>query len=927
MMPILLFILAAPQVAGSAPQFDTFNAPGYHAPVCGVWYKPGEAQSAMPLGGLGTGFIDFTSAAAFGDNTFENNWLKPHPTDSSSHLSVGVAGRNFDLRPNAETPQALRFWGHYPAADVDFGDTFDGVRVYLRAFAPVIPHDTDVSGMPVALFRFRVANESKEDKPVEVGMQWEKPRNRSLDATGNVEGALCWQKASIEPGETWTLAPSLAFADSKSFPRQTDSNAPPLPVEAAQAPEGQAFKFGRVEDFLLDSLGGFDWELQKRQSAVFKGAPTIGQMFWQLEYGDSRAGRGPGGGFGLATAALPSRTSDSKLEIGLEVVSEIENTLSLRFSIRNVSQEPLKDLRFSYCVNADIGGPLHSERQRAEYDSQGHIVFSGRDDQPVLLLGGGADGCIVSTWPNAHLLAAEGQWVSLKKDDPQIADAVVSIADGVVSIADGLQAVSPHGSVAIAARADDDDWTIQAVRTREVLTRATAKKTLAPGQSSIVTLALAWNFPRWISSDGERLRHYYAKYADAGAVMAAALPHAKQLEERVIAWQEKIYSANVPGLLKDAVINSLYILPRNSWWLDDGRFFQSESFTGCPITETFVCRFNGSFPLALMWPNLEKATMQTVAAAQSESGEIPFGFGSPAGSRSPYFHVQHPIVSPEFVLTAWRNYKLTGDASFLMYDRVQKALRYAMTLDKDGDGLVNEDPGNEKGFPANQYYDIWPWWGTSAYTSSIWLAALRAGEEIAKLQGDQPFADELRGWFDRGRAAFDEKLWTGDYYRLYNDPAGKRKSETLLANGLCGQWFAYAAGLGDLFPREKIDAHIAAVLRLNAAATEFGTVNGVTPEGKPDTTFPDHSAVLTIGETWNFCAMTAFAGKTSEAVGLFEKSYANVLLNQRTPWNIPWSLDPKTGAIKWGINYYSNPCVWTVFQALTPDVYAALAPG
>ena len=31
-----------------------------------------------------------------------------------------------------------------------------------------------------------------------------------------------------------------------------------------------------------------------------------------------------------------------------------------------------------------------------------------------------------------------------------------------------------------------------------------------------------------------------------------------------------------------------------------------------------------------------------------------------------------------------------------------------------------------------------------------------------------------------------------------------------------------------------------------------------------------------------------------------------------------------TGAIKWGINYYSNPCVWTLLQAVDPDAYASL---
>ena len=66
-------------------------------------------------------------------------------------------------------------------------------------------------------------------------------------------------------------------------------------------------------------------------------------------------------------------------------------------------------------------------------------------------------------------------------------------------------------------------------------------------------------------------------------------------------------------------------------------------------------------------------------------------------------------------------------------------------------------------------------------------------------------------------------------------------------------------------------------------------------------------------------SITRLAQK-SRAVGLHI-----ILATQRPPWNIPWSLDPRTGAIKWGVNYYSNPCVWTLFQALAPKTYRKLA--
>ncbi|MBI4556017.1 MAG: hypothetical protein HY706_00410 [Candidatus Hydrogenedentes bacterium] len=669
MLPAALFFHAAAQI-------EQFTAPGFGAPVAGVWYAPGEATSALPLGALGTGFVDFTSRLTFGNTTTENTWLKPQSVGTKCGIEISVAGKSFGLYPDTSAaPTSARFCGHFPMADVDFHDDFSPVEMYLRAFAPVVAHDYEHSSRPIAFFHFTVKNKGAEDSPVRIALQWEAASGGEYSEDGDV--------------------------------------------------------------------------------SLLKG-----------EHGSYAVG-GTGTGWALANS-------------------------------------------------------------------------------------------------------------------------------------------SPHANTA----------------------RIEASVTLKPGEERDLVLALAWYFPEWTSSDGEVLRHRYAsEYADGGAVLAASLPEALAIERKIIAWQERIYRSKVPNALKDAVINGLYILARNSWWLDDWRFFQSESFTGCAITETFVCRFNGSFPLAVLFPECEKATMRAVASAQAESGEIPFGLGTPMGSHSPMFHLQHPIVSSEFVLVTWRNYVLWRDENYLaeMYPHIKKALRFAMTLDTDNDGVINEDPGSEKGFPANQYYDIWPWWGTSAYTGSIWLAALKAGAAAAKKQKDAPFAEELHMWLERATRAFEEKLWTGQYYRLYNDPVRKRVSETSLTNALCGQWFAYCCGLDGILPEERIDFVIDTVLRLNVRATPYGAVNGVGPNGAADESFPDHSAVITIGEVWNFCAMAAFAGREQEATDLFVRSYENLVLAQRTPWNISWSLDRKTGALKWGINYYSNPCVWTLLQALDPKCYEGLA--
>ena len=900
---------------------ETFSAPGYDVPATGAWYAPGEASSAMPLGVLGTGFVDFTSRATFGASTAENNWLHPQPVPEACGLIVRAGEEEVSLLAGAESsPPSMRFWGHYPAADVDFGDAFSDIEVYLRAYAPLVPHDYVLANMPAVFFHFTVVNKGSAPTSAELALQWQAALRNSTKAQGNVEGALGWRREALGPEATWTVVPKLVFSPNREELELRVRQARTLMglLEGANVPEGKAYAFGKVSDFLLDASGGFDWETHRRESAAFGGGPNIGQVFWHLAYGDQTAGRGSEGPYGLADGGLPARTRDGALEIQLAVSKAGTDGVALAYTITNVSGRELRDLRFGFSTNVDIGGPGHESKQRAAFDKAlGGIAFEDTRIDTVVALVGDAKDCVVATWPGANQAMRNAAWTAVD---------AAEVKPEVRTISNGMQIAAPGGSYAVAG-VGGAGWSLQSVQQGADVIRTRARRTLAPGETAETILALAWHFPYWTSSDGERVRNRYAlSYADAGEVMAAGLPRATEIEDRIAAWQQRIYASEVPALLKDAAINSLYVQARNSWWLADGRFFQSESFTGCPITETFVCRFNGSFPLALLFPECERATMRAVAKAQAPSGEIPFGFGRPAATRSPYFQVQHPIVSSEFVLTTWRNFSLWGDSAYLaeMFPHVQAELRYAMTLDTDGDGVINEDPGSETGFPANQYYDIWPWWGTSAYTGSIWLAALRAGEEMAKLQGDEVLAKELRGWYERGAKAFEDTLWTGEYYRLYNDPERKRVSETSLTNALCGQWFAYACGLGEIVPQDHIGSVVDTVLRLNVPATKYGAVNGVGPDGTVDETFPNHSAVITIGEVWNFCAMAAFAGRQEDAVRLFNVSYDNILHNQRTPWNIPWCLHRETGAIKWGINYYSNPCVWTLLQALDPDTYTQL---
>jgi non-lysosomal glucosylceramidase len=274
----------------------------------------------------------------------------------------------------------------------------------------------------------------------------------------------------------------------------------------------------------------------------------------------------------------------------------------------------------------------------------------------------------------------------------------------------------------------------------------------------------------------------------------------------------------------------------------------------------------------------------------------------------------------------YRLFQRTGDRQHLahFYESAKRAVRYQYSLDDDDDGLVNDQAHVRPGeyWPANQFYDIWPWWGTSAYVAGTWLATLACGRALADAMGDEAFAAECGDWLARGQAAYDEKLWTGEYYRLWNDPENDRKSEVSLANQLMGQWCVKVVGLPDVLPQSKVDTALSTIERLNMAATSYGLVNGVTPEGERfDTGFSstsenDHGKHTFVGE--DLCAAMTYMYHDRAEVGaeIARRIYEAIALKTRSPWNQRCLISSETGLPVWGHDYYSDMVIWTVPMAL-----------
>jgi uncharacterized protein (DUF608 family) len=88
---------------------------------------------------------------------------------------------------------------------------------------------------------------------------------------------------------------------------------------------------------------------------------------------------------------------------------------------------------------------------------------------------------------------------------------------------------------------------------------------------------------------------------------------------------------------------------------------------------------------------------------------------------------------------------------------VKRAMEWEFATDLDGNGL----PDNEG---KDQTYDLWDFYGTSSYTSSIFLASLLACIKMAEEMNDKKFRDKCADYFNRGQISFEEELWNGSYY-------------------------------------------------------------------------------------------------------------------------------------------------------------------
>jgi non-lysosomal glucosylceramidase len=489
--------------------------------------------------------------------------------------------------------------------------------------------------------------------------------------------------------------------------------------------------------------------------------------------------------------------------------------------------------------------------------------------------------------------------------------------------------------------------------------------TLRPGKTRKIPFILAWDFPITEFAEGVR---YYRRHTDffarngnnAWTVVRTALKHSDVWRDKIEAWQSPIIQQDDwPDWFKMALFNELYLLA------DGGTLWTAATETD-PIGqfailecldyrwyESLDVRLYGSFGLMALFPRLEKAVLEAFARAIPQGDSTPriIGYNQATAIRKAPGATPHDLGAPnehpwektnytsyqdcnqwkdlpcDFVLQVYRDYLLTGaaDPEFLWecWRAIPETLSYVKGFDLDGDGL----PENS-GAP-DQTFDDWQLRGISAYCGGLWIAALEAAIAIGHILIQNPPANPqlepenypesietaiatYQSWLASARPLYLEKLWNGEYYRLDSESG----SDVVMADQLCGQFYAQLLGLPDVVERESAESALKKIYEscfLSFHDGKFGAANGVRPDGTPENPNSTHPLEVWTGTNFGLAALMLQMGMKEEAFQLTE-TVVRQIYDNGLQFRTPEAITP-AGTFR-ASHYLRAMAIWAMYGVL-----------
>jgi non-lysosomal glucosylceramidase len=756
-----------------------------------VWRGDDLKYIGMPVGGFCAGQVYLGGDGTlwhwdiFNKNLF-HGYHGPHyakPLTPSSPflqdfaLTVTVDGETTTRPLNREGFKDVSFRGEYPIGRVEYPGS--PVSVSLEGFSPFIPLSVDDSSLPATVMRFTVKNTS--NAPVEATL------------TGRLQNAAC-------PGSTRQDAQRR-----NRVVREKNFTLLECSVEAKREQEGDARPDVVFEDWSKDAYEG-----------------------WTVE--GTAFGKGP-----VLKAAMPMYPRDiggdtERVANSFSSVAEGDSAARDRHTGVLTSRPFPVARKF---INVWIGGGSHKGRTCFDVVVDGQVVRSATGQNKAQMTQVSLEVAeFAGREARVRIVDAEtGEW-------GHIGVGRITFSDTVSRAEETLEMLSDHGEIGLALLgapaefaaaggaeqgfgkgAGEDATTPMS----EILVGGLGRTLkLNAGESAVVTFALAWRFPNLKNILGRGEGRYYAvRFPTARSVIEHLAGDYERLYAQTARWRDTWYDSTLPYWLLDRTLANASTLASSTLHrFDSGKVWGWEGVCCCDGTCTHVWHYEQL--MGRLFPeldiNLREVTEINPAESLNPDGMIGFrGRGT------------HPAIDGQagIILRCLRCHQVSPDDAFLKrnWPNIRKALEWLLAQDVNDDGILNKNQHNT--LDAE-------WFGEIAWLSGLYLAALRAGEEMALDMGEREFAGRCRAIAEAGRKNLVARLWNGEYFIHVGDP---QKPDTVGTYDGChidqvlGQSWAYQVGLGEVLPRAETRTALESLWRYNFTP-DVGPYRKAQPAGR-----------------------------------------------------------------------------------------------
>ncbi len=430
-------------------------------------------------------------------------------------------------------------------------------------------------------------------------------------------------------------------------------------------------------------------------------------------------------------------------------------------------------------------------------------------------------------------------------------------------------------------------------------------------------------------------KNYYTKlFHNSKDSASYCLKNWDRLYAATAGFRDALFSSTLPEEVLDAVSANISILKTPTCLrIEDGSFYAFEGCNAgsgcCPGSCTHV--WNYAYALPFLFPSLERSMRDLdYKYNMRDDGSMSFRLRLPPGRERSAFRA---CADGQFggVIKVYRDWKISGDDNWLRekWDAVRKSIDFAWAP-------TNEDfwdEGRDGVLKGRQHHTLdMELFGPNSWLTGFYLAALKAGAEMAAYLGENEKAAEYRSLFCKGKEWADKNLFNGEYYTqnidlkdrstldryvsgatlhgtsageaYWNEEAGEIKyqiGEGCIIDQVLAQWHANLCGLGEIFNRENVKKALASIYKYNFKKSmrgfynpcrlfslndEAGTVICDWPEGryKPVTPVP-YAEETMCGFEYQAAAHMIQEGMVAEGIKLVKAVRDRFDGYKRNPWN------------------------------------------